>query len=317
MAATAEEMTVDLSALDADAAEKAKKQGKKPEEATSAPEVVVDPEIASKSDAPDVLSEEQAVQKLKQQLKSEQEARIAAEVRAREAAQGEAEARGRVQTTELDLVKNAIATVTQANDALEAKYAEAMAAQDWASAAKLQRQMGDNSAKLAQLEAGKTQLEKQPKPSPRTPVDPVEALASQLSPRSASWVRAHPEFARDAHKYEQMIAAHQLAKARGYKEDTDEYFGSIEKTLDLVPTQSANGRHTADDPLAEAASVATGGRQSTPAAAPVSRNSSGNGSRPNVVRLSADEVEIAENMGMTPEEYARNKVALKREGKLS
>jgi phage I-like protein len=34
------------------------------------------------------------------------------------------------------------------------------------------------------------------------------------------------------------------------------------------------------------------------------------------VRLSAEEREMATMMGMTPEDYARNKVALKREGKL-
>jgi hypothetical protein len=41
-----------------------------------------------------------------------------------------------------------------------------------------------------------------------------------------------------------------------------------------------------------------------------------NGSRSNVVTLSALEVETAEANGMTPEEYARNKLALIREGKI-
>ena len=337
MAATPEEVTVDLAALDAAAVEKAKKDAGKGEKTPDAkggePEVIVDPEVTAQKGAPEVLSPEKGLETLRKQLKDEQEARQAAEqaraaadARAAEASRSEAEARGRAQTTELDLVKNAIATVTQANDALESKYADAMAAQDWAAAAKLQRQMGDNSAKLAQLEAGKTQLEKQPKPTPRTPTDPVEALCAQLSAPSANWVRAHPEFARDPGKYQLMIAAHGMALAKGHKADSDEYFKSIEKSLDLTPAVNGAGNGSGNgqvhsnevDPLTDpSASVTTGGRQATPAAAPVSRSGNGNGSRPNVVRLSADEVEIAQNMGMTPEEYARNKMALKKEGKLS
>jgi hypothetical protein len=48
----------------------------------------------------------------------------------------------------------------------------------------------------------------------------------------------------------------------------------------------------------------------------VSRSGNGTGKRSNVVTLSAMEVEMAESMSMTPEEYARNKLALVREGKL-
>jgi hypothetical protein len=35
------------------------------------------------------------------------------------------------------------------------------------------------------------------------------------------------------------------------------------------------------------------------------------------VRLSSEEREMAQMMGMTPEEYGKNKLALKREGKLN
>lgn len=325
MSATTEEMTIDIDKLDAEAA----KQGKKDDKtAATAPEVVVEPAATTAKQPEEVVTPEQGIEKLKKQLKDSEDARAAAEARAREAAKGEAEARGRAQTTELDLVKNAITTVTQANDALESKYAEAMAAQDWNGAAKLQRQMSDNSAKLAQLEAGKTRLENQPKPTPRAPVDEVEMWLERIGPeypRSKAWIRAHPEFVRDANKNAEMIAAHEIAIRRGFKADTDEYFRSIEKTLDLTSAAPVNGNGHANghsvetDPTADvSATAATGGRQAAPAAAPVSRTAVGaNGSRPNVVRLTPDEVEMAEHMGMTPEEYARQKVALRKEGKLS
>jgi hypothetical protein len=316
MSASTEEVTVDLAALDA---AEAKKHEKKAEKTTGDPEVIVDSEISSKKGAEQALSPEQGLDKLRKELKDEREARAAAETRAREAEQAEAAARGRAQTSELDLVKNALASMTQANDALEAKYVDALAAQDWAAAAKINRQMGENSAKIAQLESGRAALERQPKPVARAAPDPVEAFCAGLSPASAAWVRAHGEFVRDPSKQKQMIAAHEIAIARGHRADTDAYFRSIEKTLDVDAPAVTNGggAHEADPLHDPSATVATGGRQSAPAAAPVSRSGAGpNGSRPNVVRLTAEEVEIAENLGMTNEEYARNKVALKKEGKL-
>ena len=66
------------------------------------------------------------------------------------------------------------------------------------------------------------------------------------------------------------------------------------------------------------AAAAPAQRRSSPAAAPVSRSGTGTGGgSPNVVRLSADEREMAKMMGMTAEEYARNKLALIKDGKLT
>ena len=69
------------------------------------------------------------------------------------------------------------------------------------------------------------------------------------------------------------------------------------------------------------ASSSTAGRRAAPAAAPpaapVSRSGTGTGGRPNVVSLTRAEREAARDMGMTEQDYARNKVALIKEGKLS
>lgn len=319
MSTSTEEITVDIDALDAEvakkAAEKAKNGANGHDSETVTFETTPEAALVAKTTEKPVLTPEEGVEKLKKQLEDEKAARIAAESRANEAAQAEAKARGEVQTSQLDLIKGAIDQVTQANDALEEKYAAALSSQDWAGAAKVQREMANNSAKLAQLESGKTALEKAPKPTPRVVADPVESFCANLSAPSAAWVRAHPEFVRDAHKNRQMIAAHELAIARGYNADTDEYFKSIEKTLDLTPTITKTEIAEDEDPMAAAAKPVQ--TRAAPAAAPVSRGGNGNGSRPNVVKLSAAEVEIAQNMGMTPEEYARNKIALKKEGKLS
>ena len=165
-----------------------------------------------------------------------------------------------------------------------------------------------------QLEQGKTALENAPKSNPAAvaPIsDPVEALASQLSPRSAAWVRSNPQYARDSRLYAKMIAAHNLIVADGISPDTDEYFEAVESILTPRRTPSAQA---ADDPMSAAAKPVE--RRSAPASAPVSRTGTP-GSRPNVVRLTAAEREMASMMGMTDQEYAKNKLALQREGKLN
>lgn len=318
MSTPTDEIAIDLEAADAKAAEKAAKNGANgaagdSNAAATDLDVVNDDAQPAKVEKT-ALSPDEGLEKLKQQLEDEKAGRLAAEQRANDASRGEATARGEVQTSQLDLVKGAIERLTESSDTLEGAYADAMAAQDWKAAAKAQRQMSDNSAKLTQLEAGKKALESAPKPVPRAPVDPVEQFVGQLSPASATWVRAHPEFVRDSHKNRQMIAAHELALARGLKADSPEYFASVEKTLDITAPVVTKA-DPAPDASADAAQ-AVGGR-AAPAAAPVSRSNGAHGNRPNVVKLTPQEVEMAGIMGMTVEEYARNKVALKKEGKLS
>jgi len=151
-------------------------------------------------------------------------------------------------------------------------------------------------------------------PQPISAHDPVETLASQLSPRSAAWVRSHPEFARNERLTQKMIAAHNFVTADGMQPDTDEYFETVERLLGVrAPTASVEA---AEAPMSAAAAPAQ--RRSSPAAAPVSRSGTGTGGGgPNVVRLSADEREMAKMMNMTAEEYARNKLALIKDGKLT
>jgi hypothetical protein len=211
-------------------------------------------------------------------------------------------------------VNNAIETVKQNNEILKSHYQDAMSSGDYARAADLQQDMSSNAAKLLQLEQGKTALENTPKQKvePQKPSDPVEALASQLTPRSAEWVRRNPQYATDPRLYQKMIAAHQLAMADEIRPDTDEYFNAIEETLKVnrraAPVQE-------EDSMADAAKVTQ--RRSAPPAAPVTRSGTGTGSRPNTVRLTSAEREMASMMQMTDQEYARNKLALQKAGKLN
>lgn len=267
----------------------------------------------SEEKVPDADPVDNTLETLKSQLEEERKARLEAQRRASEAEYSAYEAKGEVQDTSLHLVSNAIDTVIQNNNILKANYRDAMAMGDFDTAADIQSEMSSNAAKLLQLEQGKQALENQPRQPAPTPyvADPVEALASQLSPRSADWVRRNPQFATDPRLYQKMLAAHNLAMADDIPADSDDYFAAIEDTL-RIRRQDNSGDY---DAMADAAKPAQ--RRSAPPAAPVSRSGGGGGSKPNRVTLTAAEREMASMMGMTPEEYGRNKLTLQKEGKLN
>lgn len=267
---------------------------------------------AEETPAKTEIAGEEGVEELRRRLESERQLRIEAEKRAREYAQRESNARNEVQDSNLTLVTNAIETVKQNNSILKANYREAMSVGDFDKAAEIQEALSSNAAKLLQLEQGKQALESMPKQQPQAPVDPVEALASQLTPRSAAWVRRNPECVTDQRLFQKMIAAHNLAVADGIEPDSDEYFEFVESTINLKKTAPKRMDPVADaDPTAAAAKPMQ--RRTSPPAAPVTRG----GERSNVVRLTAQEREMAQMMGMSDKEYATHKLALQKEGKLN
>jgi hypothetical protein len=286
-----------------------------------APKTDAEPDIKiekAEKDRKNVVFPEDGIKDLKFQLEQERLARIEAERRANEAAQRVAVAKNEVDTTNLQLVSNAIKSVKGSNEALKAKYKEAMSIGDYDRATEIQAAMSDNSAKLRQLKDGKKVMKQQiktmttPQVQPSVSHDPVEALASQLSPRSAAWVRRNPQYATDTRLFNKMIAAHNLAIADGIEPDSDDYFMSVEDTLKVRNQPSSVD---VDNPYSSAATPTQ--RRTAPPAAPVSRNGNGTGSRPNVVRLTGEQREMAAAMGMTEKEYALNMLALQKEGKLN
>jgi len=249
-----------------------------------------------------IVEPDEGLDALKEKLEQERQARMDAERRAQEATTSAYYANNEVQDSNLHLVNNAIDTIQNQNQILKSNFKAAMENGDYDSVVEIQSAMSDNAAKLMQLEQGKQALETTPRaPAPVfVPSDPVEALASVLTPRSADWVRSHPEYATDQRLNKKMLLAHEWAVADGISPDTDEYFASVENRLGID-----GGRQTPK-------------RQSAPPAAPVSRSGSGTGSsNPNHVTLSGAEREMAEMMGMTAKEYAQNKLALKRAGRLN
>ncbi len=266
----------------------------------------------------DEISPELGIEALKQQLKMEQSARADAETRARQAENTASKASLEVQDSNLQLIASAIDSVNRSNMMMKRDYSAAMSAGNFDQAAEIQSIMSMNSAKLLQLENGKSALEQRlknpPQMQPEKPSDPVEAVASQLSPRSAAWLRAHPECVNDKRLYMKMIGAHNIAVADGFSADTDEYFGEIERQLGYRKPQTNVQSNDYEEPTSAAAKPML--KRGPPPAAPSSRAASNGSGGRNTVTLNRDEREMANIMGMTPEEYAKNKLALKKEGKL-
>lgn len=281
-----------------------------------APEAEVKAE-ESKAEPEDKLDD--SIIELKAQLERERLARAEAEKRAREAAEHASRASGDVYDTNIQLLKTAIDTVKGENAALKARMRDALAIGDHDSVADINEAMANNAAKIMQLEAGKAQLEAKPRPVYEIPPiqDPVEAFASQLSPRSADFIRKNPQTVTDPRLNRIMISAHELALSKGLQADTDDYFNFISESLELPRNvQKVTPRQEEDSALSSASAPVQ--RRSAPPAAPVSRSPTNNsGNRPNVVRLTAEEREMAQMMGMTPKEYAENKEYLRKTGKLT
>jgi len=274
------------------------------------------PEVAEKQE----LEPDDGIKDLKIRLEQERLARAEAERQAQMAREQAYYASNEAHDTNLQLVRNAIDTVKANNDALKRAYSEALSVGDYNKSAEIQEALSLNAARLMELERGRAAMEQAPKPQrpePARPADPVEALASQLSPRSAEWIRKNPQCVTDPRMYQKMVAAHNLALADGLQPDTDDYFAYVEDTMKIrrqaAPAQAR--QEAADDDAMSSAAKATQ-RRSAPPAAPVTRAGTPTGQRPGTVRLTSKEAEIARDIGMTEEEYARNKMLLQKEGRL-
>jgi hypothetical protein len=274
-------------------------------------EIVASPEPAiEKSPA---KSADEGIAELNRKLKEADDRILKVERERNEAVQRAYAANNEKEATNLSLIESAINQIEANQAILEGNYAAAASQGDMVAVAKIARAMAANEARALQLENGKQSLKEAPRQAPRQ-LDPVEELAQQLSPRSAAWVRAHPEYATSPKLTQKMIAAHNLAMADGLPVDTDDYFASVEDTLKI--NRRAPARHQEpdeDDERYSDASRSAGGRQVGPSAIPVSRDITPSGRNSRVVRLTKEEAEIAAMTGQTEREYWENKQRVERE----
>lgn len=287
--------------------------------AESEPEVVVEDKVEAKEEKPPVISADEGIQEMKRRLEIERRAREDAERRAYESAQQAHKASSEVKDTNYQLVVNAIETVKGRAETLKGAYKEAMSVGDYDKLAEIQEAMALNASHLTKLEDGRRQMEayaKQPvepmPPPPQRIDDVVENMARTVSPKSGEWIRSRKDVLRDERSIKKMFRAHEDAIDDGLEPDTDEYFAFIDTRLGVKKhvEQPIQSEATPENPLSSASSVK---KSSPPPAAPVSR---GNG-RPNVVRLTREQAEMAKMLGMSETDYAKNMLDLRKEGKIA
>jgi hypothetical protein len=265
------------------------------------------------NDAKDGLTVEDGIRELKAKLEEERNARIAAETRAKEASDQFETAKNDVNDTNLRLIENAIDTVQRNQEILKQNLRDAVAVGDTDAQADILMAINDAKADYNALLAGKKHQEQllQAKAEPvKIYDDPVEEFAARLTPKSAAWIRAHPEYGRPGELRADMIEAHEKAVRGGIRPDTPEYFSYVERKLGIDNPQET------ESAMSEASAPTS--RRSAPPAAPVSRSGTGTGgTRSNVVSLTRAEREAARDMKMTDREYALQKMALIKDGRLN
>ena len=284
-----------------------------------APEIEVKVEEVAEKPPEDL---DAALIEMREQLKAAREATADAERRAAESASTAANAHRDKIDADIALLDSALQTVKSNQVSAKARYAEALAVGDFSLAAEINEEMVQNAEHLRVFTQGRQGLEDAKRSAPVPVSSPsVEQVASSLTPKSAAWIRAHPEFATDRNKFDQMIAAHNLAVARRIEPESPEYFRFVERTLEIdsdggSPSASRSASYDANTAQQDTARAVGGRQASAPPAAPPSRQAASGGASPTTIRLSKEEVEVAGMMGLTPEQYARNKAALKKEGRM-
>ncbi len=291
-----------------------------PVEAKTEEKPVVETKDSKADDKPIVKNDDDPIASLKRQL---DEARADAERERQERARVERE-RNEATTTaqrathgaitsKIDTVDSAIALAKSEAEKAEREMAAAYEIADYAAAAKAQRLMTRAETQLAELERGKVELEhrrrhaeterrEQPAPAVDKAEEFVNYLIANGTPKTQDYVRRNRDNLKSQRAVDKVQAVHSLAVADGIQADTPEYFAFIDK-------QMGWGDAPADrEPLKP---------QAKSVAAPVSRDTAkANGDLSDRrVRLTSEEVAFAKELGISPTQYAKNKLRIASNGK--
>lgn len=279
------------------------------------PVIVVEgeePPMAAQDDDGDPLV---ALKKMEKKLEKEKRKSEKSEMERQRAEKIAQQAMAEAGENRKHVMMAALNQVKMDTDRLMNEYAEAMSINNFEEAAKIQTQMSQNAVRSAQFEAEIDNLKRQE--VPQQTGSQLDQIIKAVSPESARWLRENREHLEDDRAIRRMFRAHEDAVDDGIKPDTDEYFEFIEKRLGIseepkerAPKKKVQEEDADDQPMSAAAKPAQ--KQAPPPPAPVERYSN----RPNVVRLTRAEAETAKMLGMTEKEYAMNKLALQKEGKL-
>lgn len=215
----------------------------------------------------------------------------------------EAEAtRARVRVSDLEkqvvskdgeTIKAGLDSVNAVMNAAKAELKQAIEEGDADKVVAANVKIANAASEAAQLRQAEQELKnvKVAEPSPVESADPVEQAASRMSPKSAAWVREHPDCITDPRKNALMMAGHHEALANGFSVDSDEYFETIEGKF-KAPERKATKIDKDDDVEAEE-DFTTGRRPVAPVAPGATAGGSGGNGARQTVKLTAAEAASA------------------------
>lgn len=211
-----------------------------------------------------------------------------------------------------DSIINNLAAAQAEADVAQADLVRAGESADYKLHAEATRRMSLAASKINALEDAKATLdrafEQQRQAPPPPPRQDFEAQIANAPEKAKIWLRQHPEYVTDPEKRAEAGVFHKRAIRAGFQELSPEYFDYIETELGLKQRQGAMDED--ESPPKKSAVVS----------APVTREAPSLGSgKPlsNKVTLTAAEVDMAQRLGLEPQEYARQKLKmaqLKKEG---
>jgi hypothetical protein len=275
-----------------------------PKEGETVVEIVDDSASGADRSGKDV---DKALKKLNKKLEKERKARVEAQTIARQASEQARVATNEASDSNLHLVNGAIESVRRDQEALKAHLRDAMAVGDYDRAAQVQEQMTANITNLRQLERGFEEMKQQPRLAPQ-PVSnelTVDNLMTQVTPKSAEWLKKNRDHLPDQRSIRVMARAHEDAVDYGIQPESDAYFAFVENRLG-INNKSRRSIPEVDNVMSEASGKKQ--KRSAPPSAPVSRSPIDSPNRPGVIHLTKAEVEAAQISGITPHEYYRNKM---------
>jgi hypothetical protein len=173
-----------------------------------------------------------------------------------------------VTTSQLDTVLSGIQAAEADATSAEKDYVAAAEAGDFQAQARAQRRMAGAESRIQRLKEAEGDLKEQAttKPAARQEtrqqptVDPVERFTAGMSPKSAAWIRSHPDCVTDTKKNARMLAAHNLAMADDIPVDSDDYFARIE--AGIAPKQAQQQQEAPKVNIRPSAPVAPSGNSS-------------------------------------------------------
>ena len=277
--------------------------------------VVVDLNAAEEKESKDGKSDNAAAE-LRAQLNAQRQATAQAQAMAQQAAQRAQYAEQQVRGSTLNAVDSALQAAEQQALNFKAEFQAALDAADHRAAAEAQERLSDARHNLLRLQEQRAYVDAemrrpQQQPQQRQPQQqplPVENIAQGLAqdgyPRSANWLRAHPEWAGRADLLKRVASAsNHIVDNKGFAIESDEYFAALEQELGMGQRQSGQRRA---GPAASAA----------PTNGSVSLRTGQTGMRSHVPLTPEQRAAAIEMHGMTEKEYAREFEQARVEGKL-